>query len=51
MKTVKRMVPEQDVAYRRVGDNVAATLVQQGWAYCPKQEWKEFVRDALVVKK
>jgi hypothetical protein len=40
MKTIKR-----GEEIKRVSDNEAITLVKEGWAYCPKSEWKQNVRD------
>lgn len=41
MKTVVR-----DDKYRRVTDEMATKLVNQGWKYTNKSLWKENVRDA-----
>lgn len=40
MKTVK-----SGTDVRRVDDHRAAHLVSQGWQYCPKDVWREQVRD------
>ena len=46
MKTLKK-----GKEYKRVFDIVADHMVKkQGWAYCPKGEWKEKVRDAKPVE-
>lgn len=29
---------------RNVADQVARSLVEDGWIYCPRHEWKEKVR-------
>lgn len=43
MKTVKN---GSDI--RRVKDSVAATMVNSGWKYCPKSEWKATGQKAPV---
>jgi hypothetical protein len=46
MKTLKK-----GKEYKRVFDIVAENMVKnQGWKYCPKQEWREKVRDVKVEK-
>jgi len=46
MKTVKK-----GKEYKRVFDIVADHMVKnQGWAFCPKSEWREKVRDAEPVE-
>ena len=46
MKTLKKKNKGKQ-EYKRVFDIVADNMVKnQGWAYCPKGEWKEKVRDA-----
>ena len=45
MKTLKKKNKGKQ-EYKRVFDTVADHMVKnQGWAYCPKGEWKEKVRD------
>ena len=41
MKTVKKKNKIE-----RVSNKDAEVRVKNGWTYCPKQEWKEKVRDA-----
>jgi hypothetical protein len=47
MKTLKKTNPKtNEVEYRRSEDKVADHAVAyQGWAFCPKSEWKTNVRD------
>lgn len=40
-----KCVKNQHGEIKRVQDDVAETMVAEGWAYCPKSEWKEKVRD------
>jgi len=40
MKTLKR-----NGNYIRVSDNEADEKVKFGWTFCPKNEWKTYVRD------
>lgn len=36
MKTVKK-----DGVVKRVSDDLAEKLIEQGWNYCPKKEYKD----------
>ena len=45
MKTVKK-----GKTIKRVSDKDAEQQVKSGWKYCPKQEWREKVRDVKVEK-
>jgi len=50
MKTLKKKNKGKQ-EYKRVFDIVADNMVKnQGWAYCPKGEWKEKVRDTKPVE-
>lgn len=41
MKTIKK-----NSEYKRVSDKTADEMVSfKGWSFCPKQEWKQNVRD------
>ena len=50
MKTLKKKNKGKQ-EYKRVFDIVADHMVKnQGWAYCPKGEWKDKVRDVKSVE-
>ena len=50
MKTLKKK-NKGEQEYKRVFDIVADNMVKnQGWAYCPKSEWREKVRDAKPIE-
>lgn len=44
MKTLKRTT-EKGVEFRRVADSESKRLVDSGWQFCPKSEWKTGLRD------
>tara|TARA_Y100000310_G_scaffold318467_1_gene372570 strand:+ start:1501 stop:1683 length:183 start_codon:yes stop_codon:yes gene_type:complete len=41
MKTIKK-----NKKIIRVKDSLVDELLEKGWKFCPKQEWKKKVRDA-----
>ena len=45
MKTIKK-----GKEVKRVGEDEAARLVALGWEYCPKREWKKFMKDKEILK-
>ena len=45
MKTVKK-----GKTMKRMPDGMAQEMVQRGWKYCSKSEWREKVRDAEPVE-
>lgn len=45
MKTVKK-----GKQIKRMPDGLAQEMVQRGWKYCPKSDWREKVRDAKPIE-
>ena len=42
----RRLVTREKMYYLRLSDERATEALERGWAYCPKHEWKQTVRDA-----
>ena len=46
-----KSAPRTKTWYRRVSDELAARAVaDKGWRYCPKEEWRGFVRDKGIAQ-
>lgn len=43
MKCIKR-----DEIVQRVKDDLANQRVKEGWVFCPKSEWKNFIPDLSI---